>query len=72
MRVVFAALALAALAVSCFSPSQPPCAFSCAVDHACPANYVCGGDGFCHRADGRGECLLGGGDGGGDAAGDTP
>jgi hypothetical protein len=55
-------LALAAAAGAaggCFSPAQPACAFSCAVDHLCPTNYVCADDGFCHRADdGGGVCLL--------------
>jgi hypothetical protein len=45
-------------AAGCFTPLQPGCAFSCAVDHLCPANYVCADDGFCHRADDAGVCLL--------------
>jgi hypothetical protein len=51
-------LALAALAAACFSPKQPACAFSCVTDGVCPASYVCGSDGLCHRADGVGVCLL--------------
>jgi hypothetical protein len=54
---VWLALAVTGIA-GCFTPLQPGCAFSCAVDHLCPANYVCGDDGFCHRADGMGVCLL--------------
>lgn len=46
------------LLVGCFTPLQPPCAFSCAVDHLCPAGYACGDDGFCHRPDDPGACLL--------------
>jgi hypothetical protein len=51
-------LALAVLAVACFSPKEPACAFSCVTDGLCPASYVCASDGLCHRADGVGVCLL--------------
>jgi hypothetical protein len=62
VAVAVAAMALAlalAAGLSCFSPLQPACAFSCAVDHLCPASYTCADDGFCHRSDGQGICLLG-------------
>jgi hypothetical protein len=52
------AILLATLAAACFSPREPACAFSCAADGTCPASYVCGDDGLCHRADGAGTCLL--------------
>jgi len=52
------AAAIAAGAAGCFTPLQPPCAFSCAGDHLCPMNYVCGDDGFCHRLGDMGPCLL--------------
>jgi hypothetical protein len=57
-------LVLGALAVACFSPREPACAFSCATDGLCPASYTCGSDGLCHRADGVGVCLLTAVDGG--------
>jgi hypothetical protein len=63
------ALAFAAGAAGCFSPTQPACAFSCATDGLCPAAYTCRSDGLCHRADGKGVCLLGPDDAG--AATDT-
>jgi hypothetical protein len=64
------ALALGAAVSSCFAPLQPACAFSCATTGSCPADYVCASDGLCHRADGRGLCLLDPVDGGPDGAAD--
>ncbi|HEY2900532.1 MAG TPA: hypothetical protein VGL59_08150 [Polyangia bacterium] len=64
-RWVLAALAVlaAAGATACFSPHQPGCAFSCTIPpHACPADYTCGSDGLCHRADGTGICDVDAGD----------
>jgi len=43
---------------SCFNPSQPGCAFSCAGDGVCPSGYSCGGDNICHRDDGQGVCPI--------------
>jgi hypothetical protein len=57
-------LGAAALAAACFSPREPACAFSCATDGKCPPSYSCRPDGFCHRDDDAGVCLLG--DGGAD------
>jgi hypothetical protein len=60
-------LLAAAGAAGCFTPMQPACAFSCAVDHVCPPSYACGDDGFCHRTDdGGGACLLSAPDGSAD------
>jgi hypothetical protein len=57
--VAVAAL-LAALVAGCFSPRQPPCAFSCATPpHSCPSQYACADDGFCHRDDDSGTCMFG-------------
>jgi hypothetical protein len=57
--VAVAATAAAGAALpGCFSPRQPGCAFSCAADGICPADYTCGDDGFCHRDDGQGFCTL--------------
>jgi hypothetical protein len=61
LAAVALVLGLGAVATpACFSPQRPPCAFSCARDQACPADYSCGGDGFCHRVDGvgAGACQL--------------
>jgi hypothetical protein len=52
------ALGLGAALAACFSPLQPACAFSCSTTGACPSAYVCASDGLCHRADGKGLCLL--------------
>ncbi len=46
------------LAVGCFSPNKPECAFSCVADGVCPTAYHCAGDGLCHRDDGQGACTL--------------
>lgn len=48
-------------AVSCFSPREPPCAFSCLQPpHACPADYTCGSDGYCRRVGATATCDYGG------------
>jgi hypothetical protein len=49
---------IAVSAASCFSPKQPPCAFSCVDDGACPTGYSCQADGLCHRDDGQGTCGI--------------
>jgi hypothetical protein len=76
MRGFAAALALlvsAALFSACFSPQQPPCAFSCAMPpNACPSGYTCGADRICHSDHNQGECPLGGQDAGTEADGSTP
>jgi hypothetical protein len=78
-RAVALALGLAFISTGCFSPKQPPCAFSCAADGLCPSGYTCADDGVCHRDDGQGTCDIpsqidaaqdaasGDGDGAGDA-----
>jgi hypothetical protein len=70
------ALLLGVAAAGCYSPAQPPCAFSCAADGVCPSGYSCAADGVCHRDDGQGTCDIpsqidAGGDGAPDATGDT-
>jgi hypothetical protein len=50
-------LAVAATA-GCYSPKQPPCAFSCADDGLCPSGYTCQADGVCHRDDSQGTCDI--------------
>jgi hypothetical protein len=43
----------------CFSPLQPPCAFSCVEqERRCPEHYTCGDDGICHREGATGICVL--------------
>ena len=52
-------LLLALLApAACYSPRQPPCAFSCADDGLCPSGFTCGGDGICHRDGAEGVCDI--------------
>jgi hypothetical protein len=55
-RVALAAAAF--LPAACFSPMQPPCAFSCADDGVCPAGFTCQADGVCHRDDGPATCDI--------------
>ena len=60
MAVLTRALLLAALLApaGCYSPRQPPCAFSCADDGVCPSGFTCGTDGVCHRDDSTGTCDI--------------
>jgi hypothetical protein len=53
-----ALLLAAAVTAGCFSPRQPPCAFSCADDGLCPTGYSCHADGVCHRDDGPDTCDI--------------
>jgi hypothetical protein len=69
--VLAMATAIAATA-GCFSPRQPPCAFSCADDGLCPSGYSCQADGVCHRDDGQGTCDLPSQIDAGDAGADVP
>jgi hypothetical protein len=41
-------LILAALA-GCYSPPEPDCGFACGPGDACPADYTCARDHYCHR-----------------------
>jgi hypothetical protein len=44
---------------SCFSPHQPPCAFTCvSAGNLCPDSYTCGADGLCHREGAEDACTL--------------
>jgi len=54
------ALAGAAAGIGgCFSPSTPPCAFTCvSAGHLCPDDYTCGTDGLCHRDGAQDVCGL--------------
>jgi hypothetical protein len=52
------AIAFACAQVGCYSPRQPPCAFSCAADGLCPGGYTCAADGVCHRDDDPGTCDI--------------
>ena len=55
MALLRIALLLAVAATAgCYSPKQPPCAFSCADDGLCPTGYSCQADGVCHRDDSPG------------------
>jgi len=50
--------AMAAAMASCFSPSRPPCAFTCVTTPECPDGYACGTDGLCHRNGATDTCNL--------------
>lgn len=43
--------ALAALALSCFEPSEPEGALRCTATTGCPDGFECRGDGLCWRPD---------------------
>jgi hypothetical protein len=43
------AIVFALAATSCFSPDQPVCAYACGDNGACPDNYECRSDSFCHK-----------------------
>lgn len=50
---------LASGAAGCFSPAEPPCAFSCLdPSRRCPESYTCGTDGICHREGATTQCVL--------------
>jgi hypothetical protein len=34
---------------ACFNPDQPPCSFACGDNQACPDDYTCQPDGYCHK-----------------------
>jgi hypothetical protein len=71
LAAIVAVIGLCAGLAGCFSPHQPPCAFSCVTDGLCPSGYLCGADGFCHREGDQGMCDLAS-DGGQDAADAAP
>ena len=57
LRMWMVALGLPLGAASCFSPPEPVCVFSCAAPpKACPTNYECRGDGYCHKIGTSGAC----------------
>ena len=50
------ALLLPLAAIGCFDPDEPPCAFACGDNGACPDDYMCLPDGFCHLHGMPGAC----------------
>jgi hypothetical protein len=58
LRPLLASIAIAAAVAGCFSPAQPPCAFSCADDGLCPSGYSCQSDGICHRDGDQRTCVI--------------
>jgi hypothetical protein len=43
----------------CFSPRNPPCAFTCiTAGNLCPDSFTCGTDGLCHRDGAEDVCGL--------------
>lgn len=76
IQVARVALLLGVVATAgCYSPSKPPCAFSCAADGLCPPGYSCQADGVCHRDDSTAVCdippQIDAGDAAADSAGDA-
>lgn len=47
MRRVLPGIALL-LMPACYDPPKPECGFRCGAGDACPDDYVCGGDRYCH------------------------
>jgi hypothetical protein len=58
LRIALLLVVAVSAATGCFSPRQPPCAFSCADDGLCPTGYTCQADGVCHRDDSQGTCDI--------------
>ncbi len=56
MRPLRALLVCALAAVSCYSPSEPLCSFQCGDNRACPADYQCLADNYCHLHGQAGDC----------------
>ncbi|MBC7976532.1 MAG: hypothetical protein H7138_16285, partial [Myxococcales bacterium] len=38
-----------AIVVACYEVPTPDCGFVCGPDNACPADYTCADDHYCHR-----------------------
>jgi hypothetical protein len=62
MRGRLAFLALALLGTTgCFNYSEPICSFSCTASNgaaACPSNYECRTDGYCHKKGSTEACEF--------------
>jgi len=57
MRLAILLLGVLALP-ACFSPDEPPCAFSCGDNNLCPNDYQCLADGYCHLHGQPGDCKY--------------
>ena len=51
-----AILVLALVLPACFSPVEPQCSFACGPNGACPEDYQCLADGYCHLHGDPGSC----------------
>jgi hypothetical protein len=49
-------LLLALVNGGCFSVDEPACAYLCGDNGSCPPDYVCQGDGYCHKQGQSGVC----------------
>ena len=38
-----------AIVVACYDLPRPDCGFGCGANHACPDDYTCASDHYCHR-----------------------
>jgi hypothetical protein len=50
-------LLLALTLGGCFNIDEPPCAYACGPGGACPDDYTCGSDNYCHLH-GTGVCQF--------------
>lgn len=57
LRSLFVAVWLCLLGLpSCYTPYEPICSFRCGDNAACPANYQCLADNYCHLHGQAGDC----------------
>ena len=47
-RIRYVAASAVMMLVSCFKTPKPECSFACGPNSACPADYTCAADNFCH------------------------
>ena len=43
-------------AAGCFSVHEPPCSYACGPSGACPSDYQCLADGYCHKSGNTESC----------------
>jgi hypothetical protein len=60
MRAIAAVAVAAALAVAaCYAPDLPPCTVTCVPGGvACPAEFTCAADGYCHDIGDTASCTM--------------
>lgn len=47
-RIRYVAVSAVMMLVGCFKTPTPECSFACGPNSACPADYTCAADNFCH------------------------